>query len=348
MAKAMEATARKSMTDEKHPILVDQFLSEAVEVDVDCICDGQRVVVCGVMEHIEEAGIHSGDSACALPPYSLSPAIVDDIKRQTQALALKLGVRGLMNVQYAVKDALVYVLEVNPRASRTVPFVSKATGVPWAKLATEVMLGRSLDYLMARLGLADAPWPKHVSVKEAVFPFAKFPGVDCVLGPEMRSTGEVMGIDDAFGLAFAKAQMAAGEALPTKGTVLISVNDHDKQHILPIARGFADLGFRLLSTRRTREALTAAGIPSEPVSKIQDPEGPYLIDLINEGQIDLLINTPIFWGSSATESRIRSAAVMHNLPLITTMAGARAAREAGRALRAGDWPVRALQDYHRP
>jgi carbamoyl-phosphate synthase large subunit len=275
-------------------------------------------------------------------------AIVDDIKRQSEALARKLNVRGLMNVQYAIKDELVYVLEVNPRASRTVPFVSKATGVPWAKLATQVMLGQSLDLAMSRYGITDAPSPKHVSVKEAVFPFSKFPGIDVVLGPEMRSTGEVMGIDSDFPIAFAKAQMAAGNSLPTEGTVLISVNDHDKPLIVGVAREFAEMGFCIVSTGRTREALLAAGVNAELVSKIQEtnPQGPYLIDLINERKVDLLINTPIYWGSSATESRIRSAAVMHNIPLITTMAGARAASLAIRALRAGNWGVRALQDYH--
>ncbi len=347
MTKALQATDRVASSAKSHPILIDRFLSEATEVDVDCICDGKRAVVCGVMEHIEEAGIHSGDSACALPPYALSPAIIDEIKRQTEQLAMRIGVRGLMNVQYAVKDDVVYVLEVNPRASRTVPFVSKATGVPWAKMATEVMLGKSLDQAMSERSLDDAPWPKHTSVKESVFPFSKFPGVDCVLGPEMRSTGEVMGIDYSFGLAFAKSQMAAGTALPTGGTVLISVNDHDKPLIVPVAREFKEMGFRIISTRRTRDALAGAGIEVDPVSKIQDPAGPYLIDMINEGKIGLLINTPVFFGSAATESRIRSAAVMHNIPLITTMTGARAAVRAIRALREGDWSVRALQDYHR-
>jgi carbamoyl-phosphate synthase large subunit len=253
-----------------------------------------------------------------------------------------------MNVQYAVKDDVVYVLEVNPRASRTVPFVSKATGVPWAKLATEVMLGDSLDKVMKRHGLTDAPWPTHVSVKEAVFPFTKFSGIDVVLGPEMRSTGEVMGVDADFPIAYAKSQIAAGSGLPTQGTVLISVNDHDKPLIVPIAKEFADMGFKIISTLRTRDMLQEAGIDAQLVSKIQDPVGPYLIDLINEGEVDLLINTPIYWGSAASESRIRAAAVMHRLPLITTITGARAAARAIRALRAGDWSVRPLQDYHLP
>jgi len=347
MAKALQATDQVAGSGKAHPILIDRFLSEATEVDVDCVCDGQRAIVCGVMEHIEEAGIHSGDSACALPPYALSPAIIDEIKRQTEQLAMRIGVRGLMNVQYAVKDDVVYVLEVNPRASRTVPFVSKATGVPWAKLATEVMLGKSLDHAMAARGLTDAPRPRHISVKESVFPFSKFPGVDCLLGPEMRSTGEVMGIDYSFGLAFAKSQIAAGTALPTSGTVLISVNDHDKPLIVPVAREFKEMGFRIVSTLKTRDTLVEAGIEVDLVSKIQDPAGPYLVDLINDGQIGLLINTPVFFGSAATESRIRSAAIMHNIPLVTTMTGARAVIQAIRALREGDWTVRALQDYHR-
>ncbi|MBN1488273.1 MAG: carbamoyl-phosphate synthase large subunit [Phycisphaerae bacterium] len=345
MHAALRATDRSATVDKGHPILIDQFLSHATEVDVDCISDGRRTEVCGVMEHIEEAGIHSGDSACALPPYSLSPAIVDEIKRQTALLAERLGVRGLMNVQYAVKDDVVYVLEVNPRASRTVPFVSKATGVPWAKLATQIMLGKSLEQAMADHGITQAPWPRHVSVKEAVFPFSKFPGVDCILGPEMRSTGEVMGIDETFALAYAKSQIAAGGGLPQEGTVLLSVNDHDKPLIVPIAAQFAEMGFRIVSTARTRDTLQAAGIQADLVSKVQDPAGPYLIDMINNGEVNLLINTPIYWGSAATESRIRSAAVMHNIPLVTTITGARAAVQAIRALREGAWNVRSLQEY---
>jgi carbamoyl-phosphate synthase large subunit len=346
MEKAMQATDRTAAGGEANPILIDRFLDAATEVDVDCISDGVDAAVCGVMEHIEEAGIHSGDSACALPPYSLSRAVIDEIIRQTELLARRLGVRGLMNVQYAVKNDVVYVLEVNPRASRTVPFVSKATGVPWAKLATEVMLGKPLKQAFADHGLTEVPWPKHVSVKESVFPFNKFPGVDAVLGPEMRSTGEVMGIDASFAMAFAKAQMAAGGGLPTAGTVLISVNDHDKPLIVPIAREFARMGFRIISTGKTRETLAAAGISAELVKKIQDPDGPYLIDMINNGEVDLLINTPVYWGSSAVESRIRSAAIMHRIPIITTVTGARAAVRAIRALREGDWSVRAIQDYH--
>jgi carbamoyl-phosphate synthase large subunit len=346
MEHALQATDRAATLDKEHPILIDKFLSEAIEVDVDCISDGTTTIVCGVMEHIEEAGIHSGDSACALPPYTLSPAVIDEIKRQSQLLAERLKVQGLMNVQYAVKNDIVYVLEVNPRASRTVPFVSKATGVPWAKMATKVMLGQSLQEVMAEYKLTDAPWPRHISVKEAVFPFNKFPGVDCVLGPEMRSTGEVMGIDHTFAVAFAKAQMAAGGELPTKGTVLVSVNDHDKPLIIPIAHEFARMGFKIISTRKTREILYKAGIKTDLVFKIQDPSGPYLIDMINNGQVNLLINTPVYSGSAAIESRIRSAAYMHNIPMVTTITGAKAAVNAIQAMRAGGWSAMALQDYH--
>ncbi len=261
MKHALEATDRTAITGKRHPILIDKFLILATEVDVDAVCDGKQAVVAGVMEHIEEAGIHSGDSACALPPYSLSPAIIDEIKRQTVELALKIGVCGLMNVQYAVKDEQVYILEVNPRASRTVPFVSKATGVPWAKVATRAMLGESLDKILAEFDLTDTPRPQHTSVKEAVFPFNKFPGVDAVLGPEMRSTGEVMGVDREFGLAYAKSQIASGSSLPTKGTVFISVNNADKPLISPIARQLADLGFNIIATAGTHKVLSDAGIP---------------------------------------------------------------------------------------
>jgi len=345
MREAMEATDRTAITGRRHPVLIDKFLMLATEVDVDAVADGKRCVVAGVMEHIEEAGVHSGDSACALPPYSLSPAIVDQIKDQTVKLALRLNVCGLMNVQYAVKDGQVYILEVNPRASRTVPFVSKATGVPWAKIATRVMLGESLDEVLADYGLEDAPWPQHTSVKEAVFPFTKFPGVDVVLGPEMRSTGEVMGIDRQFGLAFAKSQIAAGMPLPTSGSVFISVNDADKPHIVPIARELADMGFNIIATAGTWKTLQAAGIPARLVPKIAEGKRPNMLDLIEAGSVQLLINTPTRKGKHTDEGRIRAAATIHNVPIVTTITGARAAVAAIRALRQGDWQVRALQDY---
>ncbi len=355
MRNALQATDRTAIAGKDHPILIDKFLKNATEVDVDCVSDfggagrdngDGRCVVCGVMEHIEEAGIHSGDSACALPPYSLSPAIVDELKDQTTRLAKRLSVCGLMNVQYAIKDDRVYVLEVNPRASRTVPFVSKATGVPWAKVATKVMLARSLNDVMSELGLDDAPWPTHVSVKESVFPFTKFPGVDVILGPEMRSTGEVMGIDQAFGLAFAKGQMAAGLPLPTGGTALVSVNDNDKPVIGPIGRALAEMGFRLFATVGTRKVLAQIGVEAGLVSKTPEPGVPYLLEMIESGQFDLLMNTPLYIGSHSIEGTWRAAATIHKVPLITTITGGRAAIAAIRALQSGDWDVRALQDYH--
>ena len=348
MQHAIFATDRTSDGGRRHPILVDKFLLQATEVDVDCIADGERCVVAGVMEHIEEAGIHSGDSACALPPYKLSRAIVDQIKDQTAQLAMRLGVRGLMNVQYAVKDGLIYVLEVNPRASRTVPFVSKATGVPWAKLATKVMLGRSLDDLLAELGLDDAPEPAHTSVKAPVFPFSKFPGVDVILGPEMRSTGEVMGIDRRFGAAFAKAQIAAGYRLPTSGTAFISVNDADKPSIVPVARQLVDMGFRLLTTKGTHAALSEAGIASELIGKIQDQADPNMLDLIEDGSVDLLINTATRKGPDTDEGRLRSAAIGHGRVLVTTTTGAQACCRAIDQLRQHGWRAAALQDYYVP
>ena len=282
MAKAVDA----STVDHDHPILVDKFLDGATEVDVDCISDhgappdgskpaNPRAVICGVMEHIEEAGIHSGDSACALPPYWLSEAAIAEIKRQGLLLAERLQVRGLMNIQFAVKDEQVYIIEVNPRASRTVPFVSKATGVPWAKLAAKVMAGLSLD----ELGVTEAPRPAQTSVKESVFPFTKFPGVDVILGPEMRSTGEVMGIDATFPVAFGKSQMAAGMTLPTGGTVFLSVRDEDKSEIAPLGRQLSALGFRVVATGGTARVLAEAGVPVQQIPKLAEGR-PNIADLI--------------------------------------------------------------------
>jgi len=338
-------------------ILIDKFLNEATEVDVDCVADfgrptpshpdapPPRCVVCGVMEHIEEAGIHSGDSACALPPYSLGPVIIEEIRDQTRRLAEALDVCGLMNVQYAIKDGVVYVLEVNPRASRTVPFVSKSTGLAWAKIATHTMLGQSLANIMRDLDLEDAPVPQQVSVKESVFPFSKFPGVDVILGPEMRSTGEVMGIDSTFGLAFAKAQMASGQTLPTHGAVLISVNDRDKPVIGAIGRAVAELGFEIFATIGTKAALAESGVDAQLVSKENDGSAPYLLDLIRKRRLQLLFNTPLYIGSHYVEGIWRAAAITHLVPLITTLTGARAAINAIRALKQGAWGVRAMQDY---
>ena len=323
----------------EHPILIDKFLEDAIEVDVDAVCDGLRTIVGGVMEHIEEAGIHSGDSACAIPPFSLSPALVDQLKQQTYTLADALAVRGLMNIQFAVKDGDVYVLEVNPRASRTVPFVSKATGLNLAQVAARVMVGQSLD----DQGITVEPVPKYVSVKEAVFPFAKFPGVDIVLGPEMRSTGEVMGMDIDFPSAFAKSQLAAMSRLPAHGTVFVSVAARDRLAVVPIAKRLAVIGFRLIGTSGTVGSLTQHGIEITTVRKIREGR-PNLLDHLANGTIDLIVNTPSGKGARTDEGRIRASAVSHGVPCITTIAGARAAVAAMERMREGKLNVYALQD----
>jgi carbamoyl-phosphate synthase large subunit len=352
MANAVDAS-----TIADAPILVDKFLDAATECDVDCIADydphentrvaadpqgrpSARAIIIGVMEHIEEAGIHSGDSACALPPYSLSKEIVAKLKDQTKALAQALRVRGLMNVQYAIKDNEIHVIEVNPRASRTVPFVGKATGVPWAKIAAKVMAGKSLD----ELGVNEIPDPQHISVKESVFPFSKFPGVDVILGPEMRSTGEVMGIDATFEMAFAKSQIAAGTILPTKGTVFISVRNADKEAIVPVARLLGECGFELLATSGTHEALSKAGITATRISKLAEGR-PNIKDFIKNGKVQLLINTPTKKGPLTDEGQIRALAVTNKVPIVTTLTGASAAARAIQALQQGDWSVKPLQAY---
>jgi carbamoyl-phosphate synthase large subunit len=331
------------------PILIDKFLESAVEVDVDSLSDGTRTYIGGVMQHIEEAGIHSGDSACVIPPHSLPPDVVAEIRRQTRELARELNVKGLMNVQFAISGLrgaegnhgapTVYVLEVNPRASRTVPFVSKATGVPLARYASLVMVGKTLD----ELGLREEVVPKHYSVKESVFPFNKFPGVDIILGPEMRSTGEVMGIDDNFPMAFAKSQLAANAPLPLQGKIFISVADRDKAEALSVARALAELGYQLLATRGTAKALRAAGIAVEEIPKLQEGR-PNLIDHMKNHQIALVINTPSGRGARTDEGKIRAAAVANGVTCITTLAAAHAAVEACRALRQREWTVSALQD----
>jgi len=351
---ALDATDRDVSLGEQHPILVDKFLLDAVEVDVDAVSDyglcgrdptDARCDICGIMEHIEEAGIHSGDSCCVLPPYSLSPSLVDEIKHHAKLLARRLGVCGLMNVQFAVQGRVVYVIEVNPRASRTIPFVSKATGVPWAKVATQVMLGRTLDEALADIGVKEPPSPRHVAVKAPVFPFNRFAGVDCVLGPEMRSTGEVMGIDKSYPLAFAKAMLAAGVKLPTSGTALVSVNDPDKPRIVSVARELAEMGFEIVSTIGTHNVLQEHGVPSRIVSKHAGDEYPFLLELIQEGKLDLLINTPIHTGSASEEGRWRAASIVRGIPLITTLAGAKTAVGAIRSLIESRPESKALQDY---
>jgi carbamoyl-phosphate synthase large subunit len=323
------------------PVLIDKFLEAAGEVDVDCLSDGTRTLIGGVMQHIEEAGIHSGDSACVIPPHSLLPTVVEQIKEQSRALARELNVRGLMNVQLAVQGSTIYVLEVNPRASRTVPFVSKAVGIPLARYAALVMVGKTLD----ELGLTEEVTPKHYSVKESVFPFNKFLGVDIILGPEMRSTGEVMGIDDSFPLAFAKSQMAANSALPQPGDgqVFISVAERDKQEVIPIARALAEMGYKLLATRGTARVLRSAGIAVEEVSKLQQGR-PNLLDCMKNKEIALILNTPSGKGARTDEGKIRSAAVASGVTCITTLSAAQAAVEACRASRQRPWTVSALQD----
>ena len=350
--RAMEIVSNETQLDyyirhavevaDDHPVLIDRFLGDATEVDVDALGDGTNYLVIGVMEHIEEAGIHSGDSACSLPPFSLPADIVERIHSNTLALAKALSVRGLMNVQFAIKDNDVYVLEVNPRASRTVPFVSKATGVAWAKIAAKVMCGKTLP----ELGISREIIPtQHVAVKESVFPFNKFPGVDVILGPEMRSTGEVMGIDSSFPVAYAKSQMAAGGSLPTSGAVYISVRDADKKMIVESARKISQAGFELISTSGTCAALNEAGVPCRKINKIQEGR-PNIIDAIKNHQVQLLINTPTHKGPTTDEGRIRAAAVLHRIPIITTVTGAEAAAAAIVSLKQGDWTVKAIQDYY--
>ena len=354
---ALQATDRELNIDRQHPILIEKFLLDAVEVDVDAISDygypgrdpaAGRCDICGIMEHIEEAGIHSGDSSCVLPPYSLSPALLDEIKYQVKLLARRLGVCGLMNVQFAIQGRVVYLIEVNPRASRTIPFVSKATGVPWAKIATRVMLGQPLDEALGGLGVRDTRLLRHVAVKTPVFPFKKLRTVDFVLGPEMRSTGEVMGLDRSYPLAFAKALLAAGLKLPTSGRALISVCDEDKPRVISIARELHELGFEIHSTVKTKQTLEQHGVPATLVSKHDGQGPPFLLDMIRNRQLDLLINTPIHTGSASEEGRWRVASIQLGIPLITTLAGARAAVGAIRALRSSGMRVEALQDYLSP
>ena len=326
----------------EHPVLIDKFLEDAIEMDVDAIADGRRVVIGGIMEHIEEAGIHSGDSACSLPPRSVPDKILDEIREQTTALALDLQVVGLINVQFAVKNSTVYVIEVNPRASRTVPFVSKATGVPLAKLATKVMAGMTLE----ELGLTREPAVHHVAVKEAVLPFVKFPGVDAILGPEMKSTGEVMGIDRDFGRAFAKSQIAASGTLPLEGTVFLSVRDPDKPHLPPLGQAFAELGFHILATTGTARCLQDAGIPAERVYKVTEGVRPHIVDRMKNGEVVLVVNTPEGRASRLDSYSIRRTAITQGIPCFTTMAAANAAVEGIRALKTEGLQVKALQEYN--
>ncbi|MDE2005146.1 MAG: carbamoyl-phosphate synthase large subunit [Rhodospirillales bacterium] len=325
-----------------NPVLIDRYLNDAIEVDVDCISDGEAVYVAGVMEHIEEAGIHSGDSACALPPYTLSPAMVTELKAETEAMARALDVIGLMNVQYAIQGDAIYVLEVNPRASRTVPFVAKATGVPVAKIGARVMAGAKL----AEFRLDDRSIAPHVAVKEAVFPFARFPDVDTILGPEMKSTGEVMGLDSSFERAFAKSQLGAGVILPEAGTVFLSVKDSDKRAVPGLARRLTEMGYRLLATRGTAATIREAGLAVTVVNKVLEGR-PHCVDAILSGEVQLVVNTASGAQSVADSYAIRRSALTHQVPHYTTMAGARAAVHAIASLRTGALEVAPLQSYFR-
>ncbi|WP_397383889.1 carbamoyl-phosphate synthase large subunit [Prosthecobacter sp.] len=335
MKNAVEATPDR-------PVLVDRFLEDATEVDVDCISDGETTVIGAIMEHIEEAGIHSGDSACVIPPFSLSKEMQDRIRDAAKKLAKALGVRGLMNMQLAVKGDDLYVIEVNPRASRTAPFVSKAIGVPLPKLAAKIMAGMTLK----ELGFTEEVIPKHHSVKEAVFPFSKFAGVDIILGPEMKSTGEVMGIDYDLGMAFAKSQMAAGGTLPTKGNVFISVKETDRPNVVKIAKGYADLGFTLYATSGTGGVIKEAGIAVNILPKLASGQRPNVIDLMKNKDMALVINTPSGKNPREDEIKIRTASMQNRIPIMTTLRGADAALRAIKSLQGTEVQVRALQEYH--
>jgi carbamoyl-phosphate synthase large subunit len=322
------------------PVLIDQYLRDAIECDVDALCDGEKVVVAGVMQHIEEAGIHSGDSACTLPPYSLSAPIIAEMERQAELLALALGVKGLMNIQFAVKNDEVYLIEVNPRASRTVPFVAKAIGQPVAKIAARVMAGEKLDTF--------PPFRRelpYMAVKEAVFPFARFPGVDPVLSPEMKSTGEVMGLDRDFATAFAKSQLGAGVILPQAGVVFMSVKDTDKAVILPGAKRLVELGFKIIATGGTARYLAEMGVAVERVNKVAEGR-PHIVDKIVDGDVALVVNTTEGWQSLKDSQSIRQASLHSKVPYFTTAAASLAVVEAIGATRSSQLEVCPLQAYY--
>jgi carbamoyl-phosphate synthase large subunit len=324
---------------DKRPLLIDRYLSDATEVDVDCIADGKDTFIAGIMEHIEEAGIHSGDSACSLPPHSLDAKTIAELERQTRALALALKVGGLMNVQYAIKNGDIFVLEVNPRASRTIPFVAKVIGLPVAKIAARVMAGEKI----AGFGLKP-PRFSHVGVKEAVFPFARFPGVDTVLGPEMKSTGEVMGIDTTFETAFAKSQIGGGTRLPKAGTVFVSVRDVDKVRIVDTLRLLTGLGFKIIATSGTQRYLNEQGLAAAKVNKVLEGR-PHIVDAIKNGEVQLVFNTTEGATALADSRSLRAAALLHKVPYYTTLSGAVAAAQGIKAFLGGDLEVRALQSY---
>jgi carbamoyl-phosphate synthase large subunit len=343
----------------EHPVLIDRFLEDAFEMDVDAVSDGENVIIAGIMEQIELAGVHSGDSACVIPTYMVAPEHVETMRHYTVQLAHALGVVGLMNIQYAMQDDVVYVLEVNPRASRTIPFVAKATGVPWAQIAVQAVAGHSLKVAGDRVlvigpansgAKAELPTMSYAlpksdlyHVKEVVLPWARFPGVDTLLGPEMRSTGEAMGSGATFGEAFAKAQLGCGQRLPTSGTAFISVNDRDKSNVAATARALVEMGFRLMATSGTAAALQAAGLEVTPIFKVNEGR-PNAVDYIKNGQIHLIINTPLGKASFFDEAAIRRAAITYGVPALTTLSGAAAAVEAIRALREDRWTVESLQE----
>jgi carbamoyl-phosphate synthase large subunit len=330
---------------QKRPLLIDRYLTDAVEVDVDCLADGTDFYIAGIMEHIEEAGIHSGDSACSLPPHNLSAQLIGELKRQTGALALALKVGGLMNVQYAIKDGDIYVLEVNPRASRTVPFVAKVTGIPVAKIAARIMAGETLASFHLKPQSFEFANATHIGVKESVFPFARFgPAVDTVLGPEMKSTGEVMGIDRDYNVAFVKSQLGGGARLPKSGTVFVSVKDADKPRILDPVRLLAALGFRVLATAGTQAYLAEKGIAAERVNKVAQGR-PHIVDAIKNGEVQLVFNTTEGATALADSRSLRRAALLHKVPYYTTLSGAVAAAQGIRAYLGGDLEVCALQNY---
>jgi carbamoyl-phosphate synthase large subunit len=344
LASTLEGPSEIAVSD-KRPLLIDRYLTDAVEVDVDCLADGKDSYIAGIMEHIEEAGIHSGDSACSLPPHSLDQKTIAELERQTRELALALKVGGLMNVQYAIKDGDIYVLEVNPRASRTVPFVAKVVGIAAAKIAARIMAGESLSSFRLKPQDFTPGNAKHIGVKESVFPFARFgSAVDTVLGPEMKSTGEVMGIDRDYNVAFVKSQLGGGSRLPKTGTVFVSVKDADKSRILEAMRLLAELGFRIMATSGTQRYLTENGVAAIRINKVAEGR-PHIVDSIKNGEVHLVFNTTE--GATAlNDSRsLRRAALLHKVPYYTTLSGAVAAAQGIRAYLGGDLEVCALQSY---
>jgi carbamoyl-phosphate synthase large subunit len=327
----------------EHPILIDKFLEDAIEVDVDAVCDGKLCVIGGVMEHIEEAGVHSGDSAMVMPPYSVDEKVIAEIEESTKKIALDLNIKGLINIQYAVKNSEVYILEVNPRASRTIPFISKVINVPLAKVATKIMTGKTLE----QQGFTKSIKPEFFAVKESVFPFARFQGIDAVLSPEMKSTGEVIGLDRSFEMAYAKSQLAAGQNLPVSGSIFISVKDKDKPLVPSIVVGFQELGFEIFASSGTGKYLLEKGVEVKVIPKVYEGERPNIVDYMKNDKISLIINTPSGKKPKSDIISIRSIAVSRNIPLITTIPGAKASLIAIKKIKEKDIGVQSIQEYHR-